>query len=260
MSIDRNDAERIASDLVAEIAAEWTDTPTARCIQETNSFIFEFTLAPAEIVEHAHVVRRPASTSIFRFNPLAEATEIVLSCSRQLNQSVGESLIREDIIRDNAKPRIVQMLISAPDVFTDATWIARLVGHTLCGLEVMDMTGRADLARGLRNSALDLIQNKLKRRFGRVSTKRNPKINRLALGKALGTFYGQYKQSGKVPSQRQFAKALGVTPKAWRTFLATHHMDKHEVTIKQWYQFTLAKDSEPKKDQGLSTPEKVPGD
>jgi hypothetical protein len=76
-----------------------------------------------------------------------------------------------------------------------------------------------------------------------VSKTKNPKINRASIGSALEKFLIRFKETGALPSQRQFALAIGVTPKAWRSFLANHYLDKHEVTIKQWYAFLAAKES-----------------
>lgn len=63
MPLDYKDAERIARDLIAEIASEWVDTPSAHCVQENDSYVFILNLQPSRVVRHARLVERPASDS-----------------------------------------------------------------------------------------------------------------------------------------------------------------------------------------------------
>lgn len=46
MPIDRKEAERLARDLIAQVASEWEMTPLTHCIEENGAHIFVFTLAP----------------------------------------------------------------------------------------------------------------------------------------------------------------------------------------------------------------------
>jgi hypothetical protein len=246
MTIDGKDAERIAKDLIREIASEWVNTPTARCIEENGTHIFEFTLQPGTVIRYARQVERPIATSIFRFDPLAEATEIVMSVAftylLHMNPPIDMTMT-DLILRNNAKPRINQMLISAPDVLRDAMWQARIIGETLYEIEVMRLFGRPDIGRGLVNSAVAMIENKLRERFGKIPQKQKPKISSISIVGALSKFFPQFKETGQLPSQRQFAIALGVTPKGWRTYLDRNHLGNHESFVKARLDRLLTKEN-----------------
>lgn len=241
MTIDGKHAERIASDLIRAIASEWVDTPDTRCLKESDSYIFEFTLLPTEIVRYARKVERPLSPSIFRFDPLAEAVEIVLQCASKLTgQSMSESAI-ESRIRKNAHPRILQMLFSAPKVFAEAMWEARIVGETLAGIETMKLLGRPDIARGLMNSAVKLIEKKVRERFGEIKQKQKLKITPLDVDAAIIEFLPRFKETGAVPSRNKFAKQLGVSPKGWRDYLDRHQLGEHDTYLKELFEIFSGK-------------------
>lgn len=238
---DEKDAEGIAGDLIAEIASEWKDRSEAYHVEKDGKHFFVFTLQPSRVIRYAHVVERPASDSIFHFNPLAEATEIVMSCAFKIENSVDASM-REDLIRMHAKTYIKQMLTSAPDVFRDAMWQARIVAETLCSLETMQTFGRPDIARGLVNSAVAMIEEKARDGFGRISKARKPKINQFSIHTALRMSLDDFKRDGTIPSQRRFAKAVGVTAKGWRDFLKKRKLGVHDSTVRQWLEELLASD------------------
>jgi hypothetical protein len=209
MTIDHKDAERIARELIAEIASGWKKTSNCRCKKEKGSYNFIFTLPPAIVIRNARAVERPDAISTFHFNPLAEATEIVANCRLEL-ASLGDPIMADHIVRENAKERIHQMLISAPVVFIDSTWQARIIAETLCGLKMMRIIGKSDKARVLANTTVDLIQEKVRERLGPISNARNPKITQFTISTALKHFLPQFKEVGKIPSQNQFAKACEV--------------------------------------------------
>jgi len=238
MIIDGKGAERIAKDLIREIASEWVNTPITRCVEENGSYIFECTLEPGLVIRYARKVERPIAPSVFRFDPLAEATEIVIDCAFTLEQRAPT--MTELIIRINAKPRIRQMVVSAPDVFTDAMWQARIVGDTLHSLETLQPFGRPDIARGLINSTVAMIENRVRDRFGKVRQKQKPKISQFSLSTTLKTFFPTFEETGQIPSQRQFAKALGVTAKGWRDYLKKHQLGKHHSIVKRWLEELLS--------------------
>ena len=250
LEIAYRDSHRIAHELIAEIASEWTDTPTSRCIQEADRYIFEFVLLPHLYMRFAEPFL--AAESTIRFDPLSEAIEIVLDYIRKLRAMTEmDSEMKDHIIRRDAKARIQQMLNLAPHLFLDTVWQTRIMAEAVCGLELMRTFGKADSARTIVRETLDGIEGRLKKHLGRVSSKRNRKINQSTIHTALMKFFPQFKRSGKLPSQGQFAKAIGVTPKAWRTFLANRHFDKHEITIKEWYEIMLAKETGPEKSIGI---------
>lgn len=233
MTIEGKEAERIAKDLIGEIASEWVDTPAARCVEENGSHTFVYTLLPVRIVRDDRLVERPAAISTFHFNPLAEATQIVMKCA-SLTEHVEYADMRDFLIRRDAKHLIRQMLIAAPQIFGDAPWQARIIAEALHGIDISLTFGKLDTARGHVNSTVDMIAQKVREGFGQISEARNPKINQFSINHALKVCYRKYKETGEIPSQRQFAKVLEVTPKAWRAFLTKHNLDTHEVIVKQW--------------------------
>lgn len=238
MILDGKDAERIAKDVIQEIASEWIDTPISRCIKENDSYIFEYTVAPTSIIRYARDVERPPALSVFRFDPLAEVTEIVINCANNLQQDEVSDVAL------NAKPRVLQMLISAPGVFAEAMGQARIIGETIHGIEIMHTFGRPDIARGLLNSAMAIMERNLREKLGRIPQKQRPKISPFSLSKTLYIFLPEFRKTGQIPSQRQFAKALGVTAKGWREYLKNHRLDAHAVAVKEWLEDLLASTSD----------------
>jgi hypothetical protein len=237
MTIDGKEAERIAKDLIREIASEWKDTPSARCTEEDGFYVFEFTVQPSQIIRYARGVERPHSPSVFRFNPLAEATEIVIDCATQLTQQVSTSdSMTLVLIISNARPRIYQMLRLAPTVFEDAMWQARIIADTLHDLETMKMFGRPDIARGLVNSTVAMIETKLRDRFGRIKQKQRPRLTVVQISTAIATFLPAFEKSGAIPSRNKFAKQLGVSAKGWRDYLSRHQLGEHDVYLTELFQ------------------------
>ncbi len=247
MPIDRAQAQRIALDLIAEIASEWKTTDASRCVKRGGYYLFEFVIEPTR---YTRLVTGPLDLTRFAdstvlFNPFVEATEIVLEDIDKLAGTTMDAEMRDYIVRRDGKTEILQMLTMAPDIFKDAIWQTRIMAGTVRSSQVLNTFGRPDLARGIVNSALDSIRDRVKKRLPRISNTRNPKINQFTISTALKTFFPKFKETGELPSQRQFAKAIGVTAKAWRTFLTNHSFDTHEVTIKEWYEVMLAKESNP---------------
>jgi hypothetical protein len=238
MTIDGKEAERIARDLIHEIASEWKDTPSTRCVEESDSFVFEFTVQPSQIIRYAHGVERPHSPSVFCFNPLAEATEIVNDCAEKLTQQVSttDPTTLEHLIIANAGPRIYQMLRLAPTVFEDAMWQARIIADTLHSLGMMQMFGRPDIARGLINSTVAMIVTKLRERFPRIKQKQKSRLTVVQIGTAISVFLPAFEKTGAIPSRNQFAKQLGVSARGWREYLKRHHLGEHEVYLTELFQ------------------------
>jgi hypothetical protein len=244
MNFVLKDAESIARELLAEIASEWIDTPTTRCVEEDGSYIFVFTLPPAKVISDGRVVKRPAAISTFHFNPLAEATEIVRGSDLRFPTGVGidNAGMSESVLREITKPKILQMLRSASDVFTDAMWQARIIADTLCAVETMSVFGRQDITRLYVNSTLDMIREKMRERIGPIHQARNPKITESSISTALRSFFPKFRETGEIPSQRQFAKTVGVTAKAWRDYLKKNQLGKHESIITRWFEYMLTSD------------------
>jgi len=84
MSDDPTTAKRIASELIYEIASEWSVVSTSRCIQEGDQFIFQFVLGRPLYTSLDEPEQR-SSDSLVRFNPLSQATQIVLAFIEKLN-------------------------------------------------------------------------------------------------------------------------------------------------------------------------------
>jgi len=237
MPIERKDAEKLAHDLIREIASEWEETLFTTCFEENGNYIFVFTLVPGDLeqVGGGGVVDRPRAPSGLYFNPLAEVTEIIIASSLELkNKSIGDGEFRRTLAYDNAKRWTLRMLDIIPPIFQDAMWQSRIIAHTLLSVGAMKAFGRTDVARELINSTVEMVQEKLRDRLGRIASKRKPKISDFKLNTALRTFLPKFRETGKAPSQMQFAKELGVTAKAWRTYLTTRRLPKHEVTVKKW--------------------------
>jgi hypothetical protein len=248
MDIDDKDAEQIARSLLCEIAFGWEDTPAIRCLKENDAYIFEYTLQPSAIYRYAHLVKRPTSPSVFRFNPLAEATEIVISAAETLNPDLAnDARIAQIAIPNIARSRIMQMLISAPDVFTDAMWQARIIGETIPSVIGMQARGRPDIARGLINSAMAMIEKKIREYFGEIRQKQKPKISQWSIEVALWEFASIFKETGQIPSQRRFAKALGVTPKGWRDHLDNNKLGDHDSFIRRCFEQMFPPEPTPRK-------------
>jgi formylglycine-generating enzyme required for sulfatase activity len=246
-------ARTIAGELIAEIVREWKSTRDVYYIERSGYHLFEFVI---ESTPYARIVLGPqdadsqsSANSSVRFNPLAEATEIVFAALEKthtlhlLEQINDEE--RNRIVRRDAKAEILNMIRVAPDLFRDAVWQAQLIGGTTRAVKQIIPSGRLDIARGMVNSSLTAIQNRLKKRFPKVSKAKKLKISDAAIASAIEKFLPQFRQTRALPSQRQFAIAIGVSPKAWRLFLTRYDLDKHEVTIKQWYEFILAKETNP---------------
>ena len=155
-------------------------------------------------MQNGLLVDRPAAFSTFHFDPLAEATEIVARCDFEKAKNT--------FLRQNAKERIEQMLRSAGDIFSDAMWEARITSETLCRLKNINLLGRFNVARKSIDETVGLIGERARKRFGTLPKSRSLRINQVTIGVALYKFFKTFKETGDLPSQRQFAKAIGVTP------------------------------------------------
>ena len=251
MAIDRTHAQSIARDLITKIASDWPPVATSRCTKRRNQYIFEFVLGRPLYTEDP-IDLRPGD-SLVRFNPLKEATEIVLDHFERLKH-IADVGMREEIVRLNAETRIQEMIGIAPLLFWDASWHAGLLAEVKCTMAVMHTFGNPKAARETLESALELVRQKMKKRLPPIPSTKNPKINQFTINHALKTFFPKYKDTGEIPSQRQFAKVIDVTPKAWRTYLANHSLPRHEDTVKRWFDFMLAKESEPNRDGDFLLP------
>lgn len=238
MPIERNDAEQLARDLIKEIASDWETNLFTTCYEENGEYIFLFTLVPGDLERGAGgIIKRPRAPSGLQFNPLAEVTEIVLACFRELeDKSIGDEEFRRVLAYDNAMRWTLRMLDITIPVFQDAMWQSRTIAHTLISIEVLKAFGSTGKARELIDSTIRLVEGKLRDRLGRIRSKRKPKISAFTLNTALRTFLPKFREEGKVPSQNQFAKVVGVTAKAWRTYLTKNKLPKHEAIVRQWLQ------------------------
>jgi hypothetical protein len=126
------------------------------------------------------------------------------------------------------------MLLVAPEVFSDALWQLRIFSNALVGVQWRLAFGRPDRARALVDTAVLFIEQRVRQRFGPIYKGRNPRIHDFSIHTALRTFLPKYRRTGQLPSQNQFAKALGVTAKGWRDFLKKHNRGKHEQVVKEW--------------------------
>src|ERR1051325_2028562 len=119
--VDQTDAERIARELLSKIASQWTNTERNKCRLENGSYIFVLTLEPTNDLRLTSFdLNTPPS--ILHFNPLMEATEIVALCANESARSTKDEAMLDGIIRSNAETRIHKMLLTAPDIFSDALW------------------------------------------------------------------------------------------------------------------------------------------
>jgi hypothetical protein len=241
LDADYQDAQRIARELITEIASEWADTPNARCVKGPHRHVFEFTLKPSRYSRLTAPLTH--ADSVVRFDPFAAATRIVLAALEGLRALHAMGIMtekeRDDTARHNAKLEILEMIKIAPDLFSDAIWQAQLIAGTNLAVKQITPSGRLDIVRRIVNSSFEAIQEKLRRRLPVVSKTKSLKISSDAIARALEKFFPDFKKTGALPSQRQFAIAIGVSPKAWRTFLDTHDLDKHEITVRQWYEVML---------------------
>jgi len=236
--IERNDAERLARDLIKEIASEWETNLFTTCYEENGEYIFLFTLVPGDLEQAVgNVVKRPRAPSGLQFNPLAEVTEIVIGCFRDLeDKSITDEEFRRVLAFDNAMRWTLRMLDITIPVFQDAMWQSRTIAHTLISIEALKAFGSTDKARELINSTVGMVEEKLRDRLGRIKSKRKPKISPFTLNTAVRTFLPKFRETGKIPSQNQFAKAIGVTAKGWRAYLTKNKLPKHEAILRQWLQ------------------------
>jgi hypothetical protein len=237
MPIERKDAENLARDLIREIASEWEQTLFTTCYEENGNYIFLFTIVPGDLEQDGSKIDRPIAPSGFQLNPLAEVTEIIIACFLELeNKSIGDEEFRRILAYDNARRWTLRMLDITIPVFQDAMWQSRMIAHTLISIETLKAFGSTDKARELINSTVDTVERKWRDRLGRIRSKRKPKISAFTLNTALRTFLPKFRETGKVPSQNQFAKVVGVTAKGWRTYLTKNKLPKHEVIVRQWLQ------------------------
>ena len=247
---DRANAQRIARELIAEIGSVWPEADASRCVVQSGFHVFEFTLHPSRhsrlLVPTADEAVSPDST--VRFNPFPQATEIVLEVlsvthALQRVKHITEAE-RDRYVRVTARTEILRMIQIAPDLFKDAIWQAQLIGGTSRAVENITPSGRFDIARRIVDSCSTAIIDRLKNHLPVVSKTRNLKISQSTIRTALEKFFPKFKRTGELPSQRQFAIAIGVTPKAWRTFLTKSGLHNHEITIKQWYDFMVRAESD----------------
>src|SRR5262245_49689289 len=133
MLLDYKDAEGIARELIAKIASDWKDTPRNRCVLENGSPVFVLTLQTSNDLRFTRV-DPDSSPSILHFDPLVEAIEIVALTANEIEPSLKDSELLDSIIRLNAESRIRQMLLAAPDLFSDGLWQLRIISHALVGV------------------------------------------------------------------------------------------------------------------------------
>lgn len=233
MYLDHKEAERIARELLAKIASEWKDTERNRCVTENGSYIFVLTLEPSR---DARLTSFDLDTppSILHFNPLNEATEIVALTALDAQRATDDKEKFDFFIRYYAEGRIAQMVLAAPDIFSDAMWQLGIISTTVVGAQMSNAVGKPVTARALIDTALSMIEDRIRHRFGPISKARNPKVNDFTLTTAVTEFLPKFRKTGQLPSRNQFAKALKVTPKAWRDFVKAHPKANHELIVREW--------------------------
>lgn len=232
MPLDYKDAERIARELIAKIASDWKDTPRNRCVLENDSHVFILTLQTSNDLRFTRVDPK-SPPSILHFNPLAEATEIVALTANELEPTLKDSDLLDDSIRSNSESRIRQMLRAAPGVFSDGLWQLRIISNALVGVHWQIAFGNTVKARAIMETAIKFIDDRIRLRFGPIKKGRNPKIHVFSLNTALLGFLKRFRSTGRLPSRNQVAKALNVTPKAWRDYVQEHASGDHEKLVKQ---------------------------
>jgi len=238
---DRYNAQRVARELITEIASEWQDTPVSRCVKESHRHVFEFTLKPS--LYSRFTAPLTDANSLVRFDPFSAATRIVAATFEGLRKlhvmGIMTDKERDYTARHNAKLEILEMIKIAPDLFSDAVWQAQLIAGMNLAVKQISPSGRLDIVRRIVNSSFESIQEKLRRRLPIVSKTKSLKISPSSITRALEKFFPDFKKTGMLPSQRQFAIAIGVSPKAWRTYLDKNDLDKHEITVRKWYEVML---------------------
>lgn len=176
MSLDYKDAEGIARELIAKIASEWKESPKNRCLLENGCHVFILTLQASNDLRLTRV-GPDSPPSILHFNPLAEATEIVAIVAHEVEPSSKDAELLDFIIRSNAESRIKQMLLDAPGVFSDALLQLRIFSNARVGVQWRLAFGRPDRARALIDTAVLLIEQRIRQRFGPIYKGRNPRIH-----------------------------------------------------------------------------------
>jgi hypothetical protein len=179
MPLDYKDAEGTARELIAKIASEWKDTPNNRCVLENGSYVFILTLQASNDLRFTRVDPN-SPPSILHFNPLAEAIEIVALVANEVEPTSKDSELFHSIIRFNVESRIKQMLFAAPGLFSDALWQLRIISNALEGVHWQTAYGQPVKARALMESAIKLIADRIRLRFGPIQKGRNPKIHGFA--------------------------------------------------------------------------------
>jgi hypothetical protein len=223
------EAERIARQIINDFVANWTDTPTARHVERGGDHVFIFSVKPEPEIRAGRKIKMPLCLSEFQFNPLAEAMAIVLSNDRTQVDAVA--------MQQKSEKQVAQMMVIAPDIFGQAMWQARVIAGTLTNLPMMFQIGRFDIARGLVNSTLAMIEGKLRDGMGTIPNTRNPRITNFGLNLAIKTFIKGFEHDGSIPSQRKFARQLKVSEKAWRDFLQGEQKGrKHEDVLRGWFE------------------------
>lgn len=233
MYLDHKEAERIARELLAKIASEWKDTERNRSVLENGSYIFVLTLEPSR---DARLTGFDLDTppSILHFNPLMEATEIVALTALDAQRATNDEERFDFFVRSHAERRIAQMVLAAPDIFSDAMWQLGIISTTVVGAQMQSYVGRPVTARALVDSALFMIEGRIRQRFGPIPKGRNPKINEFSIQTAVISVLPKFRSTGELPSRNQFAKALKVSPKAWRDFVQAHQKNDHELIVRDW--------------------------
>ena len=96
----------------------------------------------------------------------------------------------------------------------------------------------------------------MRRRFGPISKSRKPKINTLVL---MPQWWRSCQTSGAPADylrEIKFAKALSVTPKAWRDYVQEHRSADDELIVREWLE---AFDKVIPSKRPAPLPEKPPG-
>ena len=196
----QQEIEQLADELIAEVAAEWPDSPHASVTQENGKYVFVF------------VITYNGSDSIFCFNPKGAAIKIIEGIAGHLTEDLSDA-VRPFSIKDSSKRRLRWMLSIARTHFTDSIGQMPIIANVAVSNAVLEQFTR-DASK--QNELIEIIikgfGEKLRRRLVGKRARRPRAFSDFEAGTAI-------LQLGGRPSQHQLAKALKTTPKTVLTWV-----------------------------------------
>ncbi len=205
--MDKAAIKQLAAGLVAEVAAEWEDTPEVVKSQQGGAPIFIVT---------AHYESGPCS---FHFNPQNAAEHIV-----EHEEFVSTTALKSKdidmvmpLLRHGARQRITHMIARANVLFVDFLWMLPLMGDAMHSQTTLGPFS-PEVKEGLALSILSMIEGRFRERLGlrdtpddRLWEERDKKLGRKPVINDY-TAIGAIDKLGGRPSRNQLAKELGVQP------------------------------------------------